>query len=290
MKFSVCILIVSALFLFHWTAGADDDKVKKDQLALYDVLHQMALPRLDDRKLPITTRFIMLLPGVVLNYYDYCPTETLTQNEKDTLPFATRIPSDEKTFRLTDEVPTINPLAGGRTGRSLSTIYRRTLYTMDTSAATDTNILNSTEYAAAMEFLQTEVPDPKAPDSKIPRFELYHRYQLEYYNTVSEIKKWLHTNRTEVGIKNRGYEAWYQENYPKLSAHMSAAYSQWLILGQKSQVEERISMVDIHTSRSEVEEARRALQQEELPSMDGGTVYYPVHLDPGNWYQYLVSK
>lgn len=303
MKFSTCALVVCALlpFLFQESVGADEkkegeveagDKAKQDQLALFAVLRNLALPRKDDPNMSISERFIMLLPGVVLDYYDYCPLEKLTPSEKDLIvPMSTRLPADENTFRLTDRVPDLNPLEGGLTGKSLSAIYRRVLYTMDTSAPSDFNVLNTTEYTKAMEFLQEPVPDPKAPDKpKLPRFELYHRYQMEYYDTVARVKTWLHTNRTEIGRENRDYENWYHNNYQTLSAHMSAAYSQWLILGQKSQVEERIAMVDIHTPRTEIEEARRALQQEELPSMDGGTVYYPVHLDPGNWYEYLRTR
>lgn len=257
------------------------------QRKLYTVIHDMALPRIHENTL-VTERFILLEPGEVLNYYDYCPSEKLKPNEKGVIPSAS-LPPDENTFMLTDKLPNLNPLRGALTGKRLSTIYRDILYTIDTSAP-GPNPLSTSEYHEAMEFLQESVADPKAPNDKQPHFELYHRYEREYYDTVATVKHWLNKNKTEIERKNGNYETWYHENYEALTSHISAAYSQWLVNGQKSQVEEKIAVVDVKSARSEIEEARRILQQEQMPSMDGGSLYYPVHLEPGNWYEYLLAR
>ena len=274
------ILSTSLYFLLLESAGADDNKVAKIQQEMYDVIRVMALPDSAEKRGLVTERFIMLLPGEVLNYYDYCPIE----KQKGVVFLPSRLPPDENTFLLTDKLPT-----AGESGNRLSTIYRDIVYTINTTGTGEEPFDKG--YQDAMKYLREEVNDPEDPTSpKMPRFELYHRYKLKYYDTVSEVKGWIAGNQTAMKDRYGDYETWYHNHYQSLEAHSSASYSQWLINGQKSQVEEKISEVDIESVRSEIEDARRVLQEEELPSMDGGTVYYPVHLEPSNWYEYLIPR
>lgn len=286
MKFSVYVLIFSILLAI----GRSEDKHLDNQRVLYTILHDLALPRFDDGKdVDITERFILLQPGQVLNYYDYCPYDRLEKDEMDTIPLP-ELPPDENTFMLTDTIPSVNPLGGGLTGKRLSTIYRNILYTLDTSVPGPTPVTTD-GYQGAMEYLQTEVTDPKDREShKLPRFELYHRYESKYYDAVSSMKRMINGNKTLMNGKPGDYETWYHENYGSLLARTSGSYSQWLISGQKSQVEDKVAVVDIQSARKEVEDARRVLQNQEMPSMDGGSVYYPVHLTPSNWYEYLLAR
>lgn len=272
----------------YWTFSTASEPTSSKHV-LFTALHDMALPRFtDDSGIPMTERFILLQPGKVLNYYDYCPSGNLQPNERDRVP-PPLLPPDENAFMLTDKLPAPNPLGGGLTGKSLSIIYHDILYAIDTSAP-NLNSLNA-EYRTAMDFLETEVTDPKDPTSeKIPRFELYHRYEMEYYDTVSTVKRWIDNNKTAMNAKYEDYVTWHHNNYDTLMAHVSAAYSQWLVNGQKSEVEEKIAIVDTRSARKEIQEAKRALKNGELPSMDGGSVYYPVHLEPANWYEYLLAR
>ncbi len=65
--------------------------------------------------------------------------------------------------------------------------------------------------------------------------------------------------------------------------------TQWLTDGQKGNVEDGLAIVDIQSSRGLIETGRSLLQEEALPSRDGGSSYYPVYYTPSNWYDYLLA-
>ena len=265
-------------------AQTTTDRTKQIQATMYKIIHDLALPRFDESG-DITDRFILLMPGEVLNYYDYCPESLLKPGEYSD---SDRLPSDENAFQLADTIPSLKSLAGAPTGKSLSTIYENVLYTIDTSQS-ESHIFDTMEYKSAIEYLEEQVPDPENIVSNTTRFELYYRYKKFYYDTKLQVKQWLIGNKTDKTNFSQ-YEDWFHANYESLEAYTSAAYTQWLVSGLKGPVEDRISVVDVKSIREVVEEARRALRDTEEPSLDGGSTYYPTSFIPSNWYQYLLAE
>ena len=230
------------------------DRSKQIQATMYTIIHDLALPHFEEGG-DITD---LLMPGEVLNYYDYCPESLLKPGEYSD---PDRLPSDENAFKLADTLPSLTSLAGVPTGKSLSTIYGNILYTIDTSKS-QSLIFDTKEYKSAIEYLQEQVPDPENITSNTTRFELYYRYKKFYYDTKLQVKQWLIGNKTEKTDFSQ-YEDWFQENYESLEASTSAAYTQWLVSGLKGPVEDRISVVDVKSIREVVEEARQALRDAE---------------------------
>ena len=275
----MCLLkAVIALLLLSQGGFCD---ASKPEAAMYSILHDLALPHLNPNE-KVTERFVLLQPGEVLDPYEYMPVNESAAVFSDPL----RLPPDEKMFRLSDTVPTLNPLGGGTTGKSLSTIYSNILYSIDTTTVKEDPFTNE-NYLAAVKYLQAEVPDPDGETgSNVTRSELYHRYKERYYDAKQMVSQWLEANKTGTELE---YEEWYKASYDTLEAFTSNAYSQWLIDGMKGEVEDRLSVVDIKSVRSEIEDAKALLRNEELPSRDGGSKYYPVHFIPSNWYKYLLA-
>lgn len=282
------ILLVLTLVSFGGLCAAAPSKPETDQLALYTILHDLALPKFGPGK--IVERFILLLPGQVLDYHDYCPLDAVekkTEDPQDTNP--DRLPPDENLFRLSDTLPTLYPLGGGISGKRLSQIYKDILYMIDTSKA-GPSPFKQDSYTKAIEWLETPVEDPSGKDlPNVTRYELYYRYKKEYFDTNKMVRTWFATNRSSLNNLKK-YEIWYDENYDSLMAYSSSAYIRWLISGLKGPVEDNIALVDVKSISEEVEDARRALQFEERPSMDGGSKYYPVHFVPGNWWTHLKLR
>lgn len=251
------------------------------QAALYTTIHDMALPQLKAKE-TLTERFILLEPGEVLDYCDY------------TKACNPRLPPDEAAFRLSDAIPSLEPVGGGVTGKSLSTIYSNILYTIDTSTIDDDPFTNK-NFINAMNYLQEMVFDPAdASAPNVSRTELYQRYKKHYYNVKQQVSQWIIGNKTAERKREKQelqkYDKWYIESYPTLEALASAAHTQWLVDGQKGRVEDKISIINVKSIRSEIESAKNLLQNDGIPSMDGGSNYYPVEFIPSNWHEYLVAE
>ena len=167
------------------------DRSKKIQATMYTIIHDLALPHFEEGG-EITDRFILLMPGEVLNYYDYCPESLLKPGEYSNRD---RLPSDENTFKLADTLPSL-ALFGEPTGKSLLTIYDNILYTIDTSNS-QSLVFDTPEYKSAIKYLEEQVPDPENITSNTTRFELYYRYKKFYYDTKLQVKQWLIGNKTE---------------------------------------------------------------------------------------------
>ncbi len=273
---------ITLLSLLIWGGMCDEDKAKHDEAVMYTILHDVALPNFDDT-VPITERFILLMPGQVLNYYDYVP----LNGSEPVFINPSQLPPDENSFRLSDTITTLNPLSGGTTGKTLSVVYNDIVYTINTTSIKN-DPFKDEDYIAAITYLQEGVSDPaNASAANVSRTELYQKYKVKYYGIKLDVQNWVNGNKTNLTeIK---YEVWFKATYTSLLALVSAAHSQWLVDGLKGEVEDKLSIVDIQSVRSQINAARGLLENEELPSRDGASTYYPVHYIPSNWYEYLLS-
>ncbi len=270
---------ITLLSLLIWGGMCDEDKTKHDLAVMYTILHDVALPNFDD-SVNITERFILLSPGQVLDSYDYTP---LNSNEPVFID-PSRLPPDENAFRLSDAMPTLNPLGGGTTGKTFSTIYSDIIYTIDTTSIKN-DPFKDEAYIAAMAYLQEGVSDPaNTSAANVSRMELYQKYKVKYNRIRMDVQNKIRSKTKSIELE---YEKWYKATYNSLQDNVSAAYSQWLVHGLKGEVEDKLSIIDIQSLKSQVEKARNLLQAEALPSRDGASIYYPVHYIPSNWYNYL---
>ena len=267
-------------------SSAMDDSAKKLS-QLYSTIRSVALPQSDTN----TQRLVMLLPGKVLNYYDYYPGKAYeaAMENPDHTGMQINIPARvmENMFALADVVPGVDPLHGADTGESLAEMYNNILNWMEIKGFKEKTKEEKKRYLVAVEYLAQWVPDPLNVSVNVTRFNLYRRSQ-ELYNTKRlEMEGAIAAQRRTLSAQE--YERWFQLNYNALNSHVEAAYTEWLIFGEKEIVDLYKSYLDVQAPGIDLEDARMALRASGVTSLDRTKTVYPVSFVPSNWYRYLTD-
>ena len=267
------------------------DRMKKNQLALYEALHNFALPDVDTSK-PVEQRFILQVPGKVLNPMDYYPGEDYekylqnphkSQKEIQIPPMVM-----EKMFQLSDVVPGANRLGGGETGYSLTKRYESVLGTMDVVDFEKLSADSQNIYDESLDKLLELMPDPDSTDSQVPLLQLYSKFQDAYHDEQRKMEDTIKGKRKELSAVE--YQLWFQRHFHILNAKIEGAYTQWLLYGRKHLVESYIAHFDIMSSGEILEDARVKFRSSGFSSLDRSQTVYPVSFTPSNWYEYLKHK
>ena len=263
-----------------------DDSAKKLS-QLYSTIRNVALPQSDTN----TQRLVMLLPGKVQNYYDYYPGKAYeaAMENPDHTGMQVNIPVRvmENMFALADVVPGIDPLHGADTGESLAEMYNNILNWMEIKGFKEKTVKEKERYLVAVEYLAQRVPDPLNVSVNVTRFNLY-RHSQELYNAKRlEMEGAIAAQRRTLSAQE--YERWFQLNYNALNSPVEAAYTEWLIFGEKEIVDLYKSYLDVQAPGIDLEDARMALRASGVTSLDRTKTVYPVGFVPSNWYRYLTD-
>lgn len=281
--------------LVRETAAADTvqsglESVAKKLSQLYTTIRNVALPQSDTN----SQRLVMLMPGKVLNYYDYFPGSAYeaAMERPDHTGTQVSIPVRvmENMFALADAVPGIDPLHGAETGESLAIIYKNILDWTQIKGFNEKTQDEKKHFLLAVEYLSQTVPDPFNVSVNVTRFHLYRRAEDAYNAKRLEMEDIIAGNRSAKQADE--FERWFQRNYPSLNARVEAAYTEWLVFGEKEIVELYKSYLDVQAPGIDLEEARMALRASGVISLDRSRTIYPVSFVPSNWFRYLtdVSK
>ncbi|KAL5492011.1 hypothetical protein EMCRGX_G017397 [Ephydatia muelleri] len=193
-------------------------------------------------------------------------------------------------FALADAVPGIDPLHGAETGESLAIIYKNILDWTQIKGFNEKTQDEKKHFLLAVEYLSQTVPDPFNVSVNVTRFHLYRRAEDAYNAKRLEMEDIIAGNRSAKQADE--FERWFQRNYPSLNARVEAAYTEWLVFGEKEIVELYKSYLDVQAPGIDLEEARMALRASGVISLDRSRTIYPVSFVPSNWFRYLtdVSK
>ena len=194
----------------------------------------------------------------------------------------------EKWFDLVDTVPSPNPMNGQDTGKSLSTIYSSILHEIKVKGLESKTQSEKAIYNQSVTYLNELVQDPTNPSEKVARLSLYERYRDLYNNRKLEMEDEIEIKRQT--LRALDYELWFQRHYPSLQAKVESAYTQWLIFGEKENVELEITNMDTGSSAQMLEEARMSLRGAGVSSLDRTRTVYPVSFEPSDWYKYLLPE
>ena len=256
---------------------------------LYATIRSVALPQSDTNT--YTQRLVMLMPGKVLNYYDYYPGKSYEAAMENLDHTGTQINIPvrvmENMFALADVVPGVDPLHGADTGESLAEMYGNLLNWIQIRGFNEKTKDEKKLYIVAVDYLTQKVPDPLNLSVNVTRFNLYRRSQDAYNTKRIEMENAIVSQRQKLTAPE--YERWFQLNYPILNARIEAAYSEWLSVGQKETVERYRNNLDTRGPWSDLEEARMALRAAGVVSLDRSKTVYPVSFVPHNWYRYLID-
>ena len=288
--------------LLNVAKGADDqpslekdggiEKMKANMIGLYDALHAFALPNTNHSR-PVSQRFIMQIPGKVLNPMDYYPGKTYEEylrNPHNANSSDGEIPPDvmEKMFQLSDVVPGANPLTGGETGISLARMYERILGSLDVVDFAALIEAHGNVYMEALDKLLEPFPDPDDSKNKLPLLELYSRFRAAYHKKQEEMEKTIMEKKEQMTAVK--YQVWFQRHFEILNSKVEGAYTQWLLYGRKHLVESYVAHFDITSSGEILEDARIKLRSASFTSQDRSQQVYPVSFTPSNFYRHLNPK
>lgn len=273
--------------------GADEniERMKINHLALYKAIHHFALPTTNFTR-PVNQRFILQIPGKVLNPADYHPGDEYEKFLKNPhkMQKEVQIPPMimEKMFQLSDAVPGTDTLSGGETGYSLARIYESVLGTMDVVNFAELNAIGKKNYDESLDRLLEPLPHPNNSDNKIPLLQLYTEFQDAYHDEQRKMEAEIKEKRDNMSAIE--YQLWFQRHFHILNAKVEGAYTRWLLYGRKHLVESYIAHFDITSSGEILEDARMKMRSSGFSSLDRSQIVYPVSFTPSNWYKYLENK
>ncbi len=261
---------------------------------LYTTIRSVAQPPVSEAasgEEVINSRLVLLLPGKVLNYYDYFPGDRYEASLEDPHHDGQQVPIPPKVmenmFQLADVIPGVYPLGGAETGESMAIIYENILNQLEVKGFNEKTQTQKERYVKAIDYLAEEIPDPLDVTVNVTRFGLYRRSQDLYNTERLDMENTIAEKRSSLpGIE---FEHWFQRNYPSLNSKIEGAYTEWLIFGQKEIVELYKSYLDVQSPGVGLEEARMALRASGLSSLDRTRTVYPVSFAPSNWYRYLTN-
>ena len=310
MKLIVLLLVVLATTAdtqdtrYDGEDEATSSSAERQILKLYQVLHDVALPSSDfSLEKPMERRLVLLLPGKILSYDDYFPGNPYVKSLKNQDPNArfVDIPPRimENMFRLSDVIPGIDPFDGFESGDSLSALYREIVGSIDIKGFQALSEDKKKRFKESVDYLITKVKDPEPtlnctsgmpirPECKeITRLSLYRRYQ-ERYNKEKEILETEVEDRRQ-NLTSLQYQLWFSRTYPSLQARVDGALLDWLVFGDKDNVELFRSRLDTSSPGTVLLEAKSSLRSSEFTSLDRSQKIYPVTFVPGDWYKYIKN-
>ena len=288
------VVLYALLITIDWTpstaaersSSSDSVAYSTNTLArLYATIRNVALPP-DPAVVEnehISHRLVMLLPGKILQYYDYSPgdeEETKSNNGQEVL-LPPRVM--ENMFYLTDVTPGIYPLRGTESGESMSTIYSNILQRIEVKGFIKSIRQHSNK---VMHLLKKEVTDPRNPSRLIPIFKLYRQLKDAHILARLEMENLISDKRKELSPFKFG--EWYQHYFPVLNSKVEGAFTELQML-QRNLHNDYRSELGVDLVGLDLEEAKVALRASALASLDRSRTVYPVSFVPANWYQYLET-
>ncbi len=271
---------------------ADVDASRTQLMALYKIIHNVALPSDDlDKDRPQEQRLVLLLPGKILSYDSYYPGDDYVKSlqgqdrEAGYLEIPPRIM--QNMFRLSDVVPGLNPFRGSDTGLSMSAIYRDIISSLDIKGFDELSANQKIRQKKSIEYLTERLRDP-LNNAEITRLSLYRRYQEKYNDAREEMEKEIEAKR--LSLPSLDYQVWFQREYPIMQSGVEGAYLEWLVFGDKENVELHKSRLDTSSPGLLLLEAKSSLRSSGYTSLDRTQTVYPVSFVPGDWYKYLVNR
>ena len=264
------------------------DTFKENQIKLYDALRQFALPDLNYDSYS-RQRFILQVPGKVLNPVDFYPGREYTEhiNNLENYTEKVDIPQHvmERMFDLVDVIPGAHPVTGETTGYSLARLYESILDNLDQVGFDDLSEHEKKLYSEASDKLVELVLDPDN-SSQVSRFQLYIKLQKAYHNKQQKLERTMREKRMQLDAEN--YKVWLERNYHILDVQVETAYKRWLLYGQKYLTESYLARLDVSAEKS-IEKAHLPLKLSGFMSQDWSRKMYTVSLSPSNWFRHLST-
>ncbi|KAK0105142.1 hypothetical protein ONS95_004459 [Cadophora gregata] len=241
------------------------------------------------------------IPGTVIDLASYEKGGSFVYDvaKHATIPTTVR----QAEARLVDGMMPVATIMIGNTGRSVARSYSSTLDTLVPAKATissNDGVQSSGDpnYDNAMTYLKTTVPGTGKS-----AVELYCEKQILWakarstwdtakIETITRAEKLYPVESDPDNLtKQKEYIAnWGQENYFTFKASVQAAWMDWVVTGEKHNVDYFFGMVDVGSIMSRIESSKESLRNSTIPDADGSSEVYGVSLTPSRWATYCQRK
>ncbi|KAG6811962.1 hypothetical protein H0H92_005066 [Tricholoma furcatifolium] len=220
--------------------------------------------------------FTVMVPGKVVNLAEYAKGFD-TQGESTTPVLPTDV--ERAQAILCDDMPVLGPVhklvpAGSTIGIDIS----------DGSLAKGSP---EARHHDAMVWLVT-----RDPQHEKTRVEIYTEKQAAHTKAVEfkvkafdDALKRAMTDplNTSIPLRKAAYEMWVAENAKTYRNRVQAAYMDWVVNGNKEEVEYWFAIVDRQSAMSRIEASKEAMRNAVVQDTDGAAEYNTVKLTPSNW-------
>jgi hypothetical protein len=216
----------------------------------------------------------------------------------------------EEEFRLTDPLvdfdkakmtePSYRPMVNGPSALQLSTTYEADLNTL-IPIVTDAEVLFATDKERIRGWLRDTVEDPVLSDGTSPAVGPRSRmdiYEEKYHSYTTTLEQWRTdkekmyqaavADQTDPAALDK-YARAISEQAQDREAQIGAVWDDLVARGYYHEVREALGFLDIAMPAELLEQAKAAMRQSGLSSIDETETIYPVQLQPTNWFTDLVS-
>ncbi|KAG4291462.1 hypothetical protein FPRO06_03347 [Fusarium proliferatum] len=240
------------------------------------------------------------VPGTVIDLEDYeNGGEFVYDLSKHALP-PTSVRQAEG--RLVDSMMPIANIMIGNTGKSVARSYSRALDALLPAKATISSgngarSPGESHYDAAMKFLRQRDSNGKtAVDLYREKQQAWCQAQASWDKAKIQAqedaeKKYPPTAGDDFLANQKQYIAdWTQMNYMMFRTETQGAWMDWVVNGQKYNVDFNFGVVDVDSIMSQIEDSKESLRNSTLPDETGASDVYGVSLTPARWATYCKRK
>ncbi|KAG6864170.1 hypothetical protein C0991_011889, partial [Blastosporella zonata] len=238
--------------------------------------------------------FTVMIPGKVVNFADF--TEGFDTEGNLTTPV---LPTSVELAQaiLCDDMPVLAPVQLGPTGRSVARSYDAAISKLVPNGTTigvdvegDGSGLDGERKRHHDAMVWLTARDPQK-DNKT-RVEIYAEKQAAHTLSVENKVKAFDAAlkramsgplNSTIASQRAAYNEWVNENARTYRNSMQAAYMDWVVNGNKEEVEYWFSIVDRQSSMARVEASKEAMRNAVVQDTDGSAEFNRVKLSPTNW-------
>ncbi|KAF5603989.1 hypothetical protein FPCIR_1050 [Fusarium pseudocircinatum] len=207
--------------------------------------------------------------------------------------------------RLVDSMMPIANIMIGNTGKSVARSYSCALDALLPAKATISSgegarSPGESHYDAAMKFLRQKDANGKtAVDLYREKQQAWCQAQAAWdkakiqaqANAEDAEKRYPPTPGDDFLAKQKQYIAdWTQMNYMMFRTETQGAWMDWVVNGQKYNVDFNFGVVDVDSIMSQIEDSKESLRNSTLPDETGASDVYGVSLTPARWATYCKRK
>ena len=144
------------------------------------------------------------------------------------------------------------------------------------------------EQIKTRQYFQENIQDPGSRET-LPRLSLYLLYKNTYYMIKMEVDDLIEAKRR--GLLGWEFTQWYERNIHTLQAKVNDAYMKWELYADKTEVEQRLDMLNLEDRTQEINTAKVVLLATQRTSrFKDEKMYYLVKFYPDYWYKDLKNQ